>query len=182
MLPQLQPQFDSLENLRKTLFNELENLDEKSLNFQPAPDAWSRLQVIHHLIIVEKGSLRYMRKKTRSFPLAKKLGIGSEIRSALFTISLRLPFRYKMPGKGLAPSEDDLLLSDLKQEWTEHRAEFEEFLGQFTPETLRFVVFKHPAAGYFTISQTLRFIEEHVNHHMKQLKRIHRKENSRNQN
>jgi hypothetical protein len=65
MLGVLQKQFDMIEDRRTILMASLDALGEEQLSFKPLPDAWSIKQVIHHLMLVEKGHYPVISKKLK---------------------------------------------------------------------------------------------------------------------
>ncbi len=171
MLPKLQLQFKQIEQLKSDLIESLDQINEDQLQFRIQPDSWNRLQVVQHLVIVEERTLAYMEKKINSFPDAKNIEWTASIRSAFLILIQRLPFKYKVPTKRVAP-EGDLVYSDLKQEWQSIRQKLQNFLEQFTTENVHFPILRHPIVGMLSIPQTLRFIEEHFKRHLKQFGRI----------
>lgn len=178
MLPKLQSQFNQIEQLKQNLLDSLDQFNESQLGYRISQDSWSRLQVAQHLVIVEKVTLAYMQKKILSFPTAKKVGQFAGIRSAFLTLTQRMPFKYKIPTKRVA-SEGDVIYSDLKDEWQTIRQHLQTFLGQFSAENIHYPILRNPLVGLLNISQTLRFIEEHFKHHLRQFARIHRTEESK---
>ena len=59
----LQPRFDRLESTRRDVLARLEGHDRARLNRPRADGGWSALQVLHHVIAAEAGTLRYISKK-----------------------------------------------------------------------------------------------------------------------
>ena len=47
----------------QTLLQELAAFDDEKLNRKPADGGWSAIQTMHHLILSEEFSMRYIQKK-----------------------------------------------------------------------------------------------------------------------
>ncbi len=170
MMPEIEERFVNLERQRAALIDPLRTLREEQLAFKPTPDQWSIVEVLQHLAASEEGTLRYMGKKNQAATLPKA-SPGCALRSALLTVVLRSPFRFRVPSRLLEPKKKQSLIETIEQ-WDLIRQGLREFLETLPPERTRVEIFRHPLAGYFNIFHTLRFFEEHTKHHEKQIKRI----------
>jgi hypothetical protein len=56
--------------------------------------------------------------------------------------------------------------------WQSLRADYEGFISQLPSGYHEKLIFRHPRAGMFDLSQTLRFLTDHITHHLFQLERI----------
>lgn len=177
MQPKLQSQFNRIEKLKKDLLDSLDALNENQLNFRIQPESWNRLQVVHHLVIVDKLTLAYMQRKIRSFANAKNISWTASFRSAFLTLIQRMPVKYKVPSNRIV-SDGEIVYAELKEEWQAIRLDLQSFLEKFTSENIHYPILRHPIVGMLTIQQTLRFIEEHFKHHLRQFKRIGKSEKS----
>jgi uncharacterized damage-inducible protein DinB len=171
MVAEVQKIFDRLEAGRKDLIESLDLLHENQFNFKPGQGKWSIAEIIHHLVLSEQGTYRYMTKKNQAEKLPK-LGWQASFRSAILNLGLKLPLKYKAPRKGNILPTGKTSYLQLRQEWQEVRGNLWEFIRQLSPERMQSAIFRHPFGGYFTIFQTLRFFEEHIEHHRKQIERI----------
>lgn len=89
------------------------------------------------------------------------------------TVKLALRYRKKIQTPPqLAHPPDNLTFEQVQLAWEQTREQWRQTLDKFSPDMLKQEVFKHPLAGYMTISQTLRFMHDHHQHHLAQLKRI----------
>lgn len=171
MDPKLLQLFNRLEEDRHTLFAKLDALNENQLIFKPGANKWSITEVVQHLVLSEQGAYRYMSKKNLAETLPK-LGWTAAFRSATLNIGMSLPLRYKAPRGGNIQPTGDVSYQQLKQEWQEVRENLYRFIEALPPKKMRGAIFRHPFAGYLTITQTFRFFEEHLKHHFKQIERI----------
>ncbi|QKG56955.1 DinB family protein [Hymenobacter sp. BRD128] len=142
----------------------------------PVPGQWAAAQVIHHLLTAEKniaGALRHALTTDHSkWQLAS---LKHKVRALLLRLALRGPgLRFKVPPT-LPPPPDPTTLAPLPQlraEWAAVRRQLEQVLHEFPGTKLNHTVFRHPRAGWLTVSQTLASILDHTLHHQQQLNRI----------
>ena len=176
----LELRFNQLENSRLQLLAELEKRDDKELNFHPGKDKWSVIQVMHHLIIIEQLSIGYINKKLTYKTNINKSGFGSAIRVFVLTLILKMPFRFKAP-KIVSEVPDNSDLNETKNQWDQVRKEMQELFDNLPEDFLNKNIFKHALAGKMNIYQMLSFMEEHFKHHVKQIDRIARRFDTRNE-
>ena len=163
--------FERLEKERIRLFNSLNSLTESQFRHKPAPGKWSIGEIVHHLLLSEQGSYRYMTRKNQAESLPR-LGLPAAFRSAALTASLRLPLKYKAPNVASIQPSGEASWDTLKEDWEETRKNLREFIDALPRERMKAAIYRHPYAGYFTVYQTLKFFEEHFQHHLKQIERI----------
>ena len=150
----------------------MEKYDDEQLNRRPTPDKWSALMVMHHVMIAEKRSLVYLKKKLSYNPELRRAGLGDRFRSLVLTIFLKLPFKFKAPdGVG-----DDMLpvrttLAETVEEWRKIRRELWDFLEELPEELWQKSVFKHALAGRMSLEGMLLFFRTHFDRHHKQIER-----------
>ena len=171
MSAELQKQFERLEDQRAALFSRVEGLDEGALNQPPAEGKWSIIQVMSHLTVAEKASLDYIRKKMIYRANLRKAGLAGRLKSAFLHLVLRLPLRIKArAGTSTVPEHQEL--ETTRRQWDEVRAAWRETIDSFPPELSDQGVFRHPVVGLMSLTQTLRFMADHVGRHAKQIDRI----------
>lgn len=171
MNTRLEKLFHRMEANRAALLSSLEMFSENQLAYKPTGDRWSIKEVIQHLILSEQGTHRYLMKKNQAAFLPPA-GLTATLRSIGLTLFLRLPIKFKVPSRANVVPGGDASFSQLKQEWEETRQHLRQFIAELPPERRRVLIFRHPFMGYFNIYQTLRFIEEHIRHHLRQIQRI----------
>jgi uncharacterized damage-inducible protein DinB len=169
----LDQRLNKMDQELQQLLDLLAPLGHATLNQQPADGGWSVLQVMHHLILSEEGSLRYVKKKMSFNPELKRGGWGHRLRSLLLSVFLGLPFKFKAP-KGVAgealPTESDFQAT--AQRWLDTRRELRGFIAELPPEVLRTALYRHPRAGRLTLMGMLRFFHEHFRRHRAQIERV----------
>lgn len=142
----------------------------------PVPGQWAAAQVIHHLLSVEQRIAEALQKALAANPNSWQLStLKSKVRSLLLRLALRLPgLKFKVPpGVNPPPAPEDIVpLPELRAQWQGIRRQLELVLNEFPGNKLHHTVFRHPRAGWLTVSQTVTSILDHTLHHQQQLNRI----------
>lgn len=170
MLPILRSRFDELERQRRALLDDLGALSAAQLAFRPAPDAWSLVQVIQHLVLVEEGTLRFLIAKE---PRPDTRTLTQKIRYRLYRLMVVRDIRIKAPVPSILPTVD-ATLDALAIRWDAARSTLEQRLEAVTDAQLPMLVHKHVLAGPLTMVETLGVIRLHIVHHGHQVRRIRR--------
>jgi hypothetical protein len=170
MHPSYQTLLETLEQERRELFDLLQVRGDEELNRAPGPGKWSAIQVMHHLIISEELSLKYVRKKLSFKPELQKAGFSERFRRMLLKIYLGLPFKFKAP-KGV---NDDALpahvsFSETARRWDAIRLDLAGFLEGVSQDLFDKELYKHPAAGKMTLHGMLDFYLAHFRRHREQI-------------
>ena len=170
MIDTLQDKYLLLEEKRKKLYELLETLDEKQLNFRPAEDKWSITQIVFHLVKAEQLSVISINKEIRNTN-SRRAGVSSFVRSSLLKYALMSPLKFKAPAiMGNIPKEYDI--NELKTKWITVRKKLHTALGDVDTELGKRYLFTHPYAGKMNIYQTMDFLVQHFNHHNRQIKAL----------
>ncbi|RMG68564.1 MAG: DinB family protein [Calditrichaeota bacterium] len=167
MLPDLQSRWDRLENLRHEMEGVLQNWSPEQLHFRPAPDKWSALQVLEHIVLSEFYTHRYMEKKRQASPDLRAPWY-SGLLTGLLKLWLASPLKAQIPSQAVAPGRFDNL-DQILEHWQGVRANLQQVLETFTPAQRRFPAYKHPFVGYQTPAQTLDFLYGHCRRHWRQI-------------
>ena len=172
MIVPVEKQFKRIEEHRKSLLDEISKLSHTQQNFKPAPESWSILQVVNHLLYAETNVVKYMLKKIQGISTVEKAGVQAKFRSLLLNTFLKSPLKFKAPKAAMPAQEEVHIFENLLKQWNETRAEFGKILDQLNPADAEKLLFKHPISGKFNIYQTMSFMQEHIAHHIKQISRI----------
>jgi uncharacterized damage-inducible protein DinB len=174
--PLLRQLFNKIENQRKQVLTLVSSLSNEQLLASPAPGKWSVSQIISHLIMTERLSVNYMKKKIQGIEQTADSGLLEESKMVLLKISQRLPgLKFRAPKY---VQENTVLydnLETLKMEWDKTRAEFQEFLEKIEDRHLDRKIYKHVAVGYLNVKHAVQFFGEHVTHHTPQIKKLVKK-------
>lgn len=166
-----QKAYDKLEHQREQLLGMIKDLPEDVYKSSP-PGKWSVAQIVTHLLTAERLSIGYMKKKSLGIETLKNSGLKHIIMSGILKISQRIPFRYTAPRVIVEHTPEALSLEEVIINWSKSRTALKEFLEGISEQHARKLIFKHPIAGMLNAEQAMKFIHEHVNHHLPQIRRL----------
>jgi DinB superfamily len=161
-----------LEKRTQSLLRELGKWSPEQLQFRPAPEAWSALQLVDHLIRVERTVLAAMRSHLSETHAIKA---NDRVQSAVLLVVMALPIRVKAPGPVAAairpvPTQPDL--GSLRGTWASDRRLLTEFLRGLSAADRKKGLLRHPAGGWTSASGALLFVHLHLRHHRYQFARL----------
>ncbi|MEO1515220.1 MAG: DinB family protein [Bacteroidota bacterium] len=164
---------DQLDKDFAFLLEELKVYSDDQLNRKPSPEQWSVIQVMHHLMLSESLSLKYINKKLSFNPTLKKAGIKARMRLLLLKGYMASPFKAKAPGVISGEQLPEFATFwDTAKRWKQQRQELRQFLSELPKDILNKEVYKHPFAGRMSIDGMLGFFQAHFNRHHKQIQRV----------
>lgn len=166
-------ELDQINKELRELFDHLKLYTDDQLNRPAANGKWSVLQNMHHLILSEGYSHKYVVKKLSFNPTLKKAGLWSAIRSKSLDIFMAGPIKRKAPagvGEEFLPEKSEYWAT-IKQ-WREQREALKQMLQSLPKEQLKQEIYKHPFAGRFNAQQMLRFFRAHFRRHNRAIRRI----------
>ena len=170
MVPKVAQYFQRIDETTQLLFSDLGDVSPGQASFKPTPDNWSILQVLDHLFMAESGTLRYMRNKNKAESL-DSLTIVPTVKTAILALFLLLPLKIKAPAVVSQP-ENAGELDDIQRQWKDHRQALQQFLSDLPLNRTRKMIFRHPFIGPMNIYHTLTFLNYHLIHHRRQIKRL----------
>ncbi len=154
-----------------SIFNKISLLENEFLNQPPAKRKWSIIQILHHLIQAEKGTLNYIKKKTQSPEKLQKAGLIDKLKSKLLNFYLKSPKKWKAPEMVNRIPEKDSLENTIIA-YNSIRNEWYSFLIQMPDDWSRKKIFRHPITGRMDMYMTLDFLELHAKRHFAQIQAI----------
>jgi len=168
----MQTQLNNLDDKLNKLFADLESYSDEQLCKKTAPDSWSAIQVLHHLIMSEKYSRMYCEKKLSFNPKLKKAGLGTSLRTKFVNFYLNSPFKAPAPKMISGPNlpEKDTL-ANVREIWLSERANLAKFIQDLPQEYTDKEIYKHPLGGRLTIDGMMQFFDAHFKNHEKQIYR-----------
>lgn len=167
----LEAKYLRLEQSRNRLLDELEVLDENLLNTPAAEGKWSILQHIAHLLLIDKVTMSYVQHKLAQQDELLTASFSNALKSLLLKLALQSGKKYKAPPM-VSNVPEHASLPALRQEWDDIRFKLEDVLTDIPNELLNKCLFKHPNAGPLTISQTLTFLQDHFDHHLRSIQQL----------
>lgn len=166
----LRARLDRLEAARERALSLLDGRELAALARPPGPGRWSALQVLHHVVEAEAGTLAYVRKKMQAGPALPRGAVSSRLRRAILGIALALPLRFRAPAVA-AVVPDTVDPAALRARWEEVRREWRDLVLSFPRDLEARLVFRHPVAGRLTLADTLAVLQAHLLHHVPQVRR-----------
>lgn len=172
MNPNFQKTYDRLERQREQMFSMIKNLPEDVYRNSPT-GKWSIAQILTHLLTTEKLAITYMKKKSLGIDTLKDSGLKQRLLMVVLKLSQRIPFvRYKAPGVVIENTPEALSREELISRWDKVRGELKQFLEGIPEVHNHKLVYKHPIAGMLDAGQGVSFMDEHINHHLPQIKNL----------
>ena len=159
-----------IESRRRAMVAEADGMTAEQLTFRPAPDAWSTLDVLEHLVKVEEGIASRLRPREPRKPME---AVRAKVALGLMRLVFGLRRRIKVPVQAVLPL-GGVTLSDLVGRWEVAQAALRERLEGFAPQDWSRPMMRHPALGLLTPFEGLTFIHWHMAHHRRQIARIRR--------
>lgn len=173
MPPSTHQQFRRMDAQLNQLLEQLKHLSHQQLNRKPNEESWSVMQVLHHLMLVERYAMLYLQKKLSYNPALKKAGLSASLRELALRAYLRSPLKFQAPesisGANL-PAESSFW--EIAKQWKLQRAELKSYLESLPPELYSKEVYKHPLAGRLSLKGMMSFFEDHFNRHLRQINRM----------
>ena len=160
-------QFEKLEASRQQLIRRLATLDDSVLHYRPQNLKWSIVQIIFHLNHSENSSVKYITKKSQGGTSVPKSNLITSVRSSLLSTALQY-LKWKKPAVLPDPPEN-LDTNEMMKSWDETRVHLKQLLEQLPEDMLDREIFRHPVAGRMNMHHALTFMQEHFDHHLKQI-------------
>jgi DinB superfamily len=164
--------FEKLERQRFLILESVRDLSVQKFNEAP-PGKWSIAQILTHLLTAERLSGAYMKKKSLGIDTLKDSGVKQKMVSLLLKISQRIPvLKFKAPKVVVENTPEALSLEEITDRWNRSRADLKQLLESIPEKHSRRMIYKHPIAGMLDARQAVKFIYEHINHHLPQIKSL----------
>ena len=168
MLPEFQVLITELEDRKSELLKDLSAYSKNHLRFQPAPDRWSMLMALQHVVLGERG-IRLTEAELRRNPVRQRLKPGKMF--AVVMDVLEKDIAVDVPDPFVEP-DGSMGLDELIALWDRERKELCALLGKVTEKTINDVMFSHPAAGPLDPVRTLQLAIAHFDTHRRQIDRL----------
>jgi hypothetical protein len=168
MLPEIQVLITELEDRKLELLKDLEVYSSDQLRFQPAPDRWSMLMALQHIVLGEQG-IRSTEAELRHNPVRQRLKPGNMFKVVMDVLEKDIP--VEVPDAFVEP-DGSMGLDELIALWDQERKELCDLLEKVAEETVNDVIFSHPAAGPLDPLRTLQLAIAHFDTHQRQIDRL----------
>lgn len=168
MVPEIQVLITELEDRKSELLKDLKSYSNDHLQFLPAPDRWSMLMALQHIVLGEQG-IRLTEAELRHNPVRLQLKPGKMFDFVMDVLNKDIP--VEVPDPFVEP-DGSLGLDELIALWDLERKVLCDLLEAVTEETVNDVMFSHPAAGPLDPVRTLQLAVAHFNTHRRQIDRL----------
>ena len=165
MLNEIQTLLNELEDRKSKLLEDLEPCSSEQLRFQPAPDRWSLLMALQHIVLGEQG-IRLTEAELRHNPVRRQLKPGQMFDVVMDVLNEDIP--VEVPDPSVEP-DGSLEWEELVALWDRERKVLGQLLERVTSETVNEVMFSHPAAGPLDPVRTLQLAIAHFDTHRRQI-------------
>jgi uncharacterized damage-inducible protein DinB len=165
----LQSKFDKAERQRKKLLAELADWTPEQLAFRPAAGGWSALEVVDHLVKMDRG----IAGQFAAEPSQRKVLGKTKWRSRIVNTYLRFPTKFLVPeSAGALHPSPQVPLGENAEKWQAARASIAQSLERMNSGDVDRTIMRHPRAGWYGAKETLQLLTAHTLHHRYQVSRI----------
>ncbi len=167
--------FEALETTTKKFLAIIKEHSPEQQQFRPSDQAWNMLDVAEHLLNSETGINSFFKK----YPPAestRSIQFSNRIKAWLIQLFLVLPTKVRAVAR-VHPSKEKKVLTELENKWQKQRQILKPILISFPKEKRNISVFKHPLSGPMNMENVVKFMDNHIKHHIFQLNRIRKHSN-----
>lgn len=166
-------QFQHIDAKSAKLLADLKRYTDGQLNQKPSPAAWSVMEVLQHLLLVEKVSQQYVQKKLSFNPTLKDANLLTSLRMRAAYLYNFLPIKLKAPKYVDERNfSSNINLSDISAQWQTQRQQLQAYLATLPEEIFKKEVYKNPVVGRLSLFGMLQFFEGHFDRHHRQIKQL----------
>jgi hypothetical protein len=163
--------WNKLESQRLAIIKSVSDLEHELITYRIASEKWNISEIFQHLVMSEKLSMIYLRKKRKYSAEIPNKTILTDLRSMILQFFMWNPIPLKAPAR-VNRFDPGRSLKDIIDEWGQIRTDMNNFLEELDSRFFNSELYKHPAVGKLTLDHMLRFFYVHVKRHEKQLHRI----------
>ena len=158
-------EWEQAEALRADLLARVAARPETERNDKPAPESWSPLQVVAHIILAE----RFINDYAKPDAVAPDTPLAWWQPAVIRTLNATLSAGIALPApEMMLPGDEPAGLPALDSEWADERARFHAMLAASPPDR---VTGAHPIFGPITAAQMLSMMNAHLAYHIKRFPR-----------
>lgn len=155
----------TLDDRRLALLAELDSLGIEDLQARPAPETWSLLEIVEHVVVAEKVILLGL--PPRAELVVRPRNLGHRVKRLLVSLVLRWGIPVKVPSRRMLPT-GQRSLAELRQTWDEHLHWLRRF-AEGPASDAHLALFTHPVAGPISLVQALQMDLLHLQTHQRQI-------------
>ncbi len=171
MPPETARLYSKLEDQRIELINSIADLENQLMTYRLIDNKWHILEILQHLVMSEKLSIYYLKKKWKHSQDLPSKTLITDFRSWSLLFFMWIPIPMKAPAR-VTVFDPDKTCQNIILEWEEIRSEMKKFLEEMELNVFQKEFYKHPATGKLTLHHMLLFFYAHIKRHRKQIQRI----------
>lgn len=160
-----------LSTLQNADLSRFEKYSQEQLWKVPEDGGWSLTQVLNHLYLTQKGTLNFVGQQLEDNARLEKITWRERINALGLTYYLRSKKKFKAPSR-LPEPLNDTEFSVLKSKYEKLQAQCEDLASKFPNHKAKSKIFKHPRAGWLSITDVIDFMYNHWYHHQFQMQRL----------
>jgi hypothetical protein len=169
MIAELKIRYNALEAKRQVAFELLYGLSADQTTYRISPGRWSILMVLEHVVIAEEMVLADIQRAGTAGPAGTAPKSPEAFHMVIKVLEKDIPVEVPLPE--LEPT-GGVSLDDLIIRWENARSGLRWIFDHIPPETLAVPMCRHPVAGPVDARETLEFLAVHLDHHLRQIRRI----------
>jgi hypothetical protein len=169
MIADLKIRYSVLEAKRQVVFDLFYALSADQITFRVGPGRWSILMALEHVVIAEELVLADIQRAVPKGPSESAPKSPEAFHMVIKALEKDIPVEVPLPE--LEPT-GAVALDDLIIRWEAARTGLRQALEQIPPEAMATPICRHPVAGPMDARETLEFLAMHLDHHLRQIRRI----------
>ena len=162
-------QLDAINGTRIDLLEEVTSLPSDLVVWKPAPDRWSILEIVEHLVLAEQDVLGDL-EGLDQLPLLNR-ELKHRLRFGLVMSVLRLRIPVKVPSRAMSPT-GLRTLDELRAAWDRNHEQLRAFVAALDRDGEGRAVFRHPVTGPLTVREGIRMLGVHLETHRRQIRKL----------
>ena len=174
MHPQLANKYRKLSEYTDQMIDRLATVDPEILQHKPDNLSWSPIQVLDHLVMAERLSNGYIRKKFNAIEDLPDVGVKAKAAMYAMKIAQSSPKKFKAPSSVSQPNANQSF-QEVIDNWKKERKVLADFLEAYPDQYINRALYKHPFIGRLSLGQMVEVHLYHIQRHMRQIE--HRVEN-----
>jgi len=167
----LSPLLSALDHRRSEFLDGLDSVPAAQRDRSPTSRTWSPLQIGEHLYLVDDGFARFMTRQIEKGDARRRFEEPSAKSVEGLIQAMRTPAQLKVPENTGVDPAGEMSTDELRSQWLAVGARWHDIAAALPSEWAEEALAMHPIGGPLTFSQTLRFLEAHIEHHLFQLAR-----------
>jgi uncharacterized damage-inducible protein DinB len=161
--------FDSIEQTRGSIYEQVKGLSEEQSRFRPADDKWSVAEIAEHLSLTESRMLQLIQHLVEQNEAA---AAPVDVNAPIAPISIE-SFYAQIPAKGTAPEflqpSGSLSLEEAVQSLQKTREALIALKSRLQSRDFTPVLYSRESFGPYTPYQLVAFIGHHEGRHLNQI-------------